>query len=274
MSNIVARGVVDYALNERCFHNHRDKPYRFQDLIHLIQGSTQEIPDSVIQQSGLVVALIPNPIIEIDPYEDDALRDDLLEALGDLPEPLTLPTTWERMRRVRIPSERMDLGCNLSTEFQQYMVGITSKQSCNMLREWLPLSRTDAEKNEGLSFPSSCARWSMLAARELDRENIDIAPEAAKMIHDDGLRHIEDAPKILEDIFGLRKVIQFPRILVSWAYHSRNLSPSWSQLFPLSRLFQPQKTPSPRIQILSSSTQHRSLLVQSILRSRSCMMAY
>ncbi|KAF5547877.1 hypothetical protein FPHYL_10094 [Fusarium phyllophilum] len=161
-----SREVVDYAIENQCFHNHQGAPYRFRDIVRQLRETAEPAKENgLIDQPGLTAAPLPRTKIALEPSLDDGSY--------QIPMDTKVPTSsvfrfLGQTKSLRLPSESIDTGYDLQKELSQYLQDIQIASSCNILTQWLPLTYVSAEKDEGLGFPSTISRWQTLALRELE----------------------------------------------------------------------------------------------------------
>ncbi|KAF5713380.1 hypothetical protein FMUND_7991 [Fusarium mundagurra] len=161
-----SREVVDYAIENHCFHNHQGAPYRFRDIVRQLRETTEPAKENgLIDQAGLTAAPLPRTKIALEPFLD-------AESYETPIDPKVPSSSVFRFlgqtKSLRLPSENIDTGYDLEKELSQYLQDIQIASSCNILTQWLPLSYVSTEKDEGLGFPSTISRWKTLALRELE----------------------------------------------------------------------------------------------------------
>ncbi|KAF4982445.1 hypothetical protein FZEAL_1963 [Fusarium zealandicum] len=201
-SNTKGVSVIDYALSQHCFHDHQDAPYRFQDQLRQLQRTARPVEsDGLVHQNGLIVVSLPRPRINLDLLSDDETC--------SVPVDPSIPSSsvfssLRQAKKLRLPSESLDLGYNLEQDLQQYLADIYNKQSCNIFGEWLPLSPVEIDKDESLIFPSSTSRWQQLALRELDQEFIASPGEVIKLLYYEDLNSSSKA-SVIREVFPLPK---------------------------------------------------------------------
>ncbi|KAF5596134.1 uncharacterized protein FSUBG_8940 [Fusarium subglutinans] len=195
--------VVDYAIENQCFHNHQDAPYRFRDIVRQLRETAESANENgLIDQAGLTVAPLPRTKIALEPFLDDESY--------EIPIDPKVPASsvfrfLGQTKSLRLPSESVDTGYDLQKELSQYLQDIQIASSCNILTQWLPLTYVSAEKDEGLGFPSTISRWKTLALRELEGDEPTFTESDHASFHTQQTPNQACTPEQIRQIFSLEK---------------------------------------------------------------------
>ncbi|KAK7427475.1 hypothetical protein QQZ08_006081 [Neonectria magnoliae] len=175
--------AANYAQAQQCFHDYKGPPYRFHDQIADLQKTVHQADsDGLVPQPGLRAIRLSFSEINLDvDAPEEGLRSFSSPPISPLVSFNDL-AAFRVLRELRISPEPLDVEHNIKKELQQYLDGIRSEQSCNILNEWLPLSPVDIDRDEGLEFSSASSRWQKLALRELERETIAISEGARQLV--------------------------------------------------------------------------------------------
>ncbi|KAF5681637.1 hypothetical protein FDENT_8004 [Fusarium denticulatum] len=196
-----SREVVDYAIENQCFHNHQGAPYRFRDIARQLRETTEPAKENgLVDQPGLTAAPLPRTKIALEPFLEDESY--------DIPIDLKVPSSsvfrfLGQTKSLRLPSESIDTGYDLQKELPQYLRDIQIASSCNILTQWLPLTYVSAEKDEGLGFPSIISRWQALALRELEGDEPTFTKSDHASLYTQQTPHQACTPDQIRQIFSL-----------------------------------------------------------------------
>lgn len=172
-----------YGRREECFHDFQDKPFRFQDCVEGIQLLSDPVDaQGLILQPGLQTARLPNPSIGPDTFDCEDTNTRALEYCGS-PEKCTgefspFFSITALLEDLQLPLELIELDSNPADDMREYLNTVYARSSCDPFEQWLPLSPTRDDKDEGLLFPPKLGRLRSLLLRELDCESISITQEA------------------------------------------------------------------------------------------------
>ncbi|KAF5548993.1 hypothetical protein FNAPI_8142 [Fusarium napiforme] len=217
--------VVDYAIENQCFHNHQGAPYRFRDIVRQLRESAEPAKENgLVDQPGLTAAPLPRTKIALEPFLEDESY--------DIPIDPKVPASsvfrfLGQTKSLRLPSESIDTGHNLQKELSQYLQDIRIASSCNILTQWLPLTYVSTEKDEGLVFPSTISRWQTLALRELEGDEPTFTESDHASFYTQQAPNQACTPDQIRQIFSLDK------------HYRSNLEPVSAPLSPASDLDEP-----------------------------------
>jgi hypothetical protein len=199
-----SREVVDYAIENQCFHNHQGAPYRFRDIVRQLRETAEPAKENgLVDQPGLTAAALPRTKIALEPFLEDESY--------DIPIDPEFPASsvfrfLGQTKSLRLPSESIDTGHDLQKELSQYLQDIQVASSCNILTQWLPLTYVSAEKDEGLGFPSTVSRWQTLALRELEGDEPTFTESDHASFYTPQTPNQACTPDQIRQIFSLDKV--------------------------------------------------------------------
>jgi hypothetical protein len=198
------REVINYALEQHCFCDHRAAPYRFRDQLQQLTATAEPTEvDGLVRQPGLTARPLPRPKVPTEPlanYEDYDLATE-----PDVTSYSIFPFL-QRTKQLRLPPETMDPGYDIKKEMTQYLNDIQLAKTCNILTQWLPLSHVSNRSDEGLEFPSTVSRWQSLALRELEAVETAGFEQNLAMIHEDNMLGKTCTPERVREIFLLGNV--------------------------------------------------------------------
>lgn len=172
--------AAEYARTALEFPSYTDSPYRSHDQLGILKDTilVDDVDEyGLIQQKGLPIVQIPSPHITIDEGDDfkgTAIREEISKVMS-------FPSNFflrNDLQDLRLPAEVIDLGYRAKKDILDYSRDINAKRSCNISRQWLPFIPVNNEKDEGLTFPSTSARWQFLVNRELEKEKLELSQEA------------------------------------------------------------------------------------------------
>ncbi|KAF5599399.1 hypothetical protein FPANT_3451 [Fusarium pseudoanthophilum] len=203
-----SREVVDYAIENQCFHNHHGAPYRFRDIVRQLRETAEPAKENgLVDQPGLTAAPLPRTKIALEPFLEDESY--------DIPVDPKVPASsvfrfLDQTKSLRLPSETIDTGHDLQKELSQYLQDIQIASSCNILTQWLPLTYVSAEKDEGLGFPSTISRWQTLALRELEGDEPTFTEFDHALFYTQQTPNQACTPDQIRQIFSLDKPVSPP----------------------------------------------------------------
>ncbi|KAH6958398.1 hypothetical protein DER45DRAFT_221911 [Fusarium avenaceum] len=200
-STITSRDVINYALEQQCFYDHRASPYRLCDQLRQLKATAEPTEaDGLIRQPGLIARPLPRPKVPTEPlanYEDYDVTTDL-----DVQSYYIFPFL-QRTKQLRLPPETMDTGYDMKKEMKQYLNDIQLANTCNILTQWLPLSHVSNRSDEGLEFPSTVSRWQSLALRELEAVETASFELGIALMQEDNMLEKTCRPEQVRGIFLL-----------------------------------------------------------------------
>lgn len=210
-----------YGRFEGCFRDHRDRPFRFKDQIRSIRHACEETDaQGLVVQTGLVAASLPNSTINLDAgaipdlyafYESSYDSNIGLKSA----EPW-YPSSWAQ--ELQLPLETPVLATNPADDVRLYLAAVKEKQSSDIIDKWLPLSTTRDDKDEGLAFPQSSARFQSLLYREFDHECVSTSKDALVLV--------EEVQNICRPLTPEDRLPPFHKLYVSGRVSRRNIE--WS----------------------------------------------
>lgn len=184
-----------YGRQSGCFVDYESAPLRFEDVAQSLD-STQLNPSrkgfaGLINEPGLHIRSFPKPHIDLEEsFASADVEGQLDVATGNGMRPDAVPSVFSRtchLRHLQLPLELPELASDPVQDLNEYFREINEKRFGDPFSQWLPLSPTKGEDDEGLGFPPTAARMHSLLLRELDCETIEISQEAADLkmeIHD------------------------------------------------------------------------------------------
>jgi hypothetical protein len=190
-----------YGRRERCFQDFQKKPFRFRDCARGVQLLSDLVDThGLIHQSGLPSARLPNPSVDFDTFDFPETEHKGHE-LCDSPQrcfPAHSPffSTTAILQDLHLPLELIELSSDPVGDMSEYLNTVHAAYFCNAFDQWLPLSPTREDKNEGLSFPPNSGRLRSMLLRELDRERISATQGALDLereAQDSELEHFDEA---------------------------------------------------------------------------------
>lgn len=173
-----------YGRREGCFRDFQKKPFRFHDCAKGVR-LLSDLVDShgLIPQSGLQSTRLPNPSIDFDTFDFFPDTERRVHELCGSPQRCTQElspffSTTAILKDLRLPLELIELSSDPVYDMSEYLNTVHAASFCNAFDQWLPLSPTREDKNEGLSFPPNSGRLRSMLLRELDRERVSAAQGA------------------------------------------------------------------------------------------------
>ncbi|RGP76262.1 hypothetical protein FSPOR_251 [Fusarium sporotrichioides] len=240
VSTIRNRPIIDYDRGHALLCDHRGAPYRFKDQIRQLQKTAEPSqPGGIVEQAGLTTAHLPRPKILLEPPVE---HEDYQAPVDPFVSDFSVYSFLGRTKRLRFPSESLDLGYDTRGEVQQYLDDVQSAKSCNILRTWLPLAQVNTEKDEGLKFPSTVSRWQTLALREMEVNETPGSAHDAASTYDHEFRAETFTPMQIREIFDLR------------SYSNTYLKPVSPPLSPASESYEPF-VPEPGVAVIDLTSE-------------------
>ncbi len=172
----VADTADAYGRREGCFLDSQQQ--LFSDCLRGIQETYHNNDEeSTLHQPKLRAARLPIPTIKPDGFKTSEESIDLLNAVIE-PDPeigtteFPICSTTSLLRDLQLPLEVIDLGPDPIQDLKEYTNIVNSRLYPNALQQWLPISPTDDERDEGMCFPMETAKLRSLLVRELELERI------------------------------------------------------------------------------------------------------
>lgn len=182
MANTNEEPADAYGRHEGCFLDYKKAPIRFEDVLRNLEPirlvPSRNSSGGLIPEPGLQVGTFPEPSVGLDePFETTGheYSFDFTKEIGDSLTPLVPRTSL--LRDLQLPLELPDLRSNPIADLADYLKIVGEKRLGNPLAQWLPISPTIDEEDEGLHFPAKAARLHSLLLRELACESIEVPQE-------------------------------------------------------------------------------------------------
>ncbi|KAI9158254.1 hypothetical protein HJFPF1_06246 [Paramyrothecium foliicola] len=169
----------EYARIEGCFRDYTAAPFCLHN--HLSQLRLTRLPtdwDGLVHQEGLHRARLVGRPVDL---EDDLIlkgrEQEILSVLSR--DDLQSYGMWQfwSLQALKLPCDELDLGSNLVADCDEYIEEVMTKSSIDILSEWLPLTHVRTDFDEGLAFPPTLGRLSMLMQREAECESLSLSQE-------------------------------------------------------------------------------------------------
>lgn len=184
-----AEAAAVYARHNGYFSDHREAPFRLKDVVWGLESrdskSSQGASTLLIDEPGLKNAPIPQAKIEINESLDDEDLHGPLEfddADGEtLVVPPPLASSKALLKDLQLPLELPELTSDPSRDLFEYHRLVKQKRSVDLFSQWLPISPTNDEQDEGLRFPEQAKRFHLLLLREIKHEQIEVTDESAAL---------------------------------------------------------------------------------------------
>lgn len=175
-----------YGRRMECFRDYQASPFTFD---YCVKDMGLQTSRGLIHQAGLRTGSLPNPSIALDEPDFSASACDIRTYCHSPGREVSMTSpSISALRSIQDPAPLPDTGSDPASDLCHYLTEVHLGLSCNLQREWLPLSPTNDQRDEGLTFPPRCDRLRRLLLRELDCEQISVC-EQALALHRDIVDH-------------------------------------------------------------------------------------
>ncbi|KAI6785249.1 uncharacterized protein J7T54_006891 [Emericellopsis cladophorae] len=166
-----------YGRREGYFIDHQSHAFSFKEALRILQ---LKATSGIIHQPDLTAASFPLTKIKFGSGDDPVAcrrAEDLCRTASNK-RPMLFLSEFSFVRDSDIRLELPELTSNPDGDVEEYVRMVRSRLASNLSTQWLPLSPTKVEKDEGLQFPKHASRLRALLLRELDCERVPDSGES------------------------------------------------------------------------------------------------
>lgn len=190
MSGAEAASV--YARHNGCFLDHRQAPFRLENVVCILKSTDSEPSEEasmlLIDEPGLQNSTIPEAKIELNESLEEEDSRGLLDFDYTNGETVVIPpplvSSKALLRNLQLPLELPELTSDPGRDLLEYRRSVEEKRSVDLFSQWLPISPTNDEQDEGLRFPERAKKFHLQLLREIKHEQIEVVDASAVLVQE------------------------------------------------------------------------------------------
>ena len=206
--------AIGYSQHEGCFVDYKSTPFRFEDVAQGLAATRATPSDErscgLVNEPGLQVGAFPKTSIDL----EETLESPGLERMlaSTQCNGVTLPTysRTSLLKDLNLPLEMPELPSDPYQDLSDYLREVNEKRFGDPFAQWLPISRTKDEQDEGLRFPARAAKMHSLLLRELVCETIETSQGTVALTEEVRYSVCGEAPQMKFDLSVRRVSLNVP----------------------------------------------------------------